>query len=540
MAGNLPEATETLAEMQRLEVVKRIWAKDPTVWKEDLSQQRELTDRLGWLHVIETMGPRLDKLKSFADSTIAAGFRDVVLLGMGGSSLSSEVFRLVFGSAPGHPQLHVLDSTVPSTVYSITRSIDPAQTLFIVSSKSGTTVETISFLKYFYDLVECRKGSRGGDNFIAITDPGTPLTILAKERGFRYIFLNPADVGGRFSALSLFGLVPAALMGMDLDLLLHRANGMAQACAPGVPLRDNPGAWLGAVLGALTQAGRDKLTLMVSPSLSSFGLWVEQLIAESLGKDGKGIIPIAGEPMDSPHVYGEDRVFVYLRLERDDNAALDVHAQTLEDSGQPVLCLELKDRYDLGAEIFRWEFAIAVAGAVLGVHPFNQPNVQESKDNTAELLQTYSEKGSLPEIASVGSLTELLAQARLGDYLALMAFVEQSPEADAALQELREVVLNTYRLPTMVGYGPRYLHSTGQLHKGGGDNVLLVQFTSDIAPDLQVPGKNYTFGTLAAAQAIGDFQALERRGRRIARVHLDRDVVAGLSEVMSQISSTKG
>jgi len=514
-----PEVKATLADLQKQAVVARIWQKDHTVWKPD---PKEITNRLGWLTVTGLMREQVPALTSFAGEIRDSGFRSVVLLGMGGASLGTEVLRRIFGSAAGYPELMVLDSTVPAWVQAVTEAIDPAHTLFIVSSKSGGTTETLSFYKYFRELVEQATGKeRAGQNFVTITDPGSSLAGLAAEAGFRRAFLNPSDVGGRFSVLSYFGLVPAALMGVDLTRLLAGTDLMRKACAAGVPVTENPGAGLGGAMSAFTRQGRDKLTLVTSPSLESFGLWVEQLIAESLGKEGKGIIPVMGEPLAEPAGYGDDRLFVYLRLESDDNSALDAAVEKIKSAGQPVVTLELRERYDLGAEFFRWEFATAVAGAVLGVHPFDQPNVQAAKDATGRVLREYHASGHLPQAAVTGSLKDLLAGAGPGDYLATMAYVYQTPETDRVLADLSRKVMARYHIATTSGYGPRLLHSTGQLHKGGPNTGLFFQVTAGHRKDMPVPGEADTFGVLADAQALGDLQTLRSLGRRVARVHLE-------------------
>ncbi|MFC1911739.1 glucose-6-phosphate isomerase [Chloroflexota bacterium] len=517
---NLPGVKEALAGLQERKVVSRIWRKDHTLWS---PEPGEITNRLGWLTVTDFISEQMSVLLSFAEEIRAAGYRYAVLLGMGGASLGTEVLRRTLGSAGGYPELFVLDSTVPAWVQKVTEAIDPAHTLFLVSSKSGGTIETLSFYKHFRKLVEKSVGKeKSGQNFVVITDAGTPLSRLAEETGFRRTFLNPADVGGRFSVLSYFGMVPAALMGIDIQKLLERTDSVRKVCAPDIPARDNPGAVLGAAVGTLAQRGRDKLTLITSPSVGTFGLWVEQLIAESLGKAGKGIIPVMGEPLLVPTQYEKDRLFVYLRLEGDDNSSLDAAVKDLQSSGQPVILLNLSDCYDLGAEFYRWEFAIAVTGEILGVHPFDQPDVQAAKDATGRVLQEYQASGYLPhQVASGHSLQDLLSEAKKGDYLAIMAYALQTPDNDDVLNDLRTKVMKQYRVATTMGYGPRLLHSTGQLHKGGPDNGLFLQITVDHARDFPVPGEPYTFGVLADAQALGDYRALKSLSRRITRVHLN-------------------
>jgi len=527
----------TLADLQRQNVVARIWAKDHTVWKPN---PREITNRLGWLIVADALHERADDLVAFTDEIRTAGFKDVVLLGMGGSSLAPEVLRATFGPQPAYPRLHVLDSTVPAWVRRVTEAIDPAHTLFIVSSKSGGTLEVVSLFKHFHALVIDQKGDRAGENFIAITDPDTGLHQLAEAHHFRRIFINPPDIGGRYSALSYFGIVPAALAGIDVHELLHRGECLVEGCASCVPAHENPGAWLGATLGALAKAGRDKVTFITSPGIATFGLWAEQLIAESTGKEGRGILPIALEPMMWPTDYGADRIFVFLRLGEDDNRASDDHATALEKAGQPVIRLALRDRYDLGAEFFRWEFATALAGALIGIQPFDQPNVQESKDNTSAALREAQATGQLPATDTTGQLTHLLAQAKPGDYLALMAYIDGTSGADAALDDLRSAVLGYYHLPNTLGYGPRFLHSTGQLHKGGRNNGLFVQLVADWGEDLAVPGETYTFAQLAAAQVVGDYHSLVSHGRRVIRVHLGPDAVAGIRRLTDELGDERG
>jgi glucose-6-phosphate isomerase/transaldolase/glucose-6-phosphate isomerase len=428
------------------------------------------------------------------------------------------------GGAAEYPELIVLDSTVPAWVRTVTDAIDPAKTLFLVSSKSGSTIEPNTFYAHFRALVEDAVGKeRAGQNFVAVTDQGTSLDRLAQDQGFRRVFRGPPDIGGRYSVLSYFGLVPAALSGVDIGTLLDRADNMREGCASSVASQDNPGAWLGAVMGTLAKQGRNKLTLITSPAIAGFGLWVEQLLAESTGKEGKGIVPIAGEPLTAPSYYGDDRLFVYLRLEGDDNSGTDPAVESLEASGQPVVRLELRDKYDLGAEFYRWEFATAIAGSVLGINPFDQPNVQSAKDMTDQVLEGYRRAGRLPPLAPESSIAELLAGAQAGDYLAIMAYIRQTPEVDQALLTLREKVIERYGIATTLGYGPRYLHSTGQLHKGGPAQGLFLQLTGEHQGDVSIPHQRYTFGVLADAQALGDLQALQATGRPVARVRLGTD-----------------
>ena len=507
-----------LADLERLDLVTRIWARDHTAWKPDPT---EIADRLGWLDVVYAMQAHVAALRAFAEEARSEGVRHVVLLGMGGSSLGPEVLRQTFGSAPGFPKLIVLDSTVPDAVAAVTREIDAAATLFSVSSKSGTTTEPLALYAHFRALVEGAVGAEAaGRHFFAITDAGTPLEAMAREQGFRCAYLNPTDIGGRYSVLSYFGLAPAALTGLDVATLLDRAGEMMNACAPSVPARENPAALLGAAMAGHAELGRDKLTLVASSSIAGFGLWAEQLIAESMGKEGRGIVPVAGEPLLDPACYGDDRLFVYLRLEGDDNAIEDAGIAAVEAAGLPVVRISLGDRYDLGAELFRWELATAIAGAILGINPFDQPNVQQAKDQTVLVLSESSRLGRLPDVEAPASLADLLSTVGQCDYLSIMAYVRQTPETDGALTDLRRSVAERYRIATTLGYGPRYLHSTGQVHKGGPDTGLYLLLTSECAEDVPVPGESYSFGTLAEAQALGDLRALQALGRRVARIRL--------------------
>lgn len=528
-----PEIESVLAGLERRQVISRIWSGDHTVWKPDPT---EIADRLGWLTVTDFMRKQIPAMETLATEVRDAGFRHLVLLGMGGSSLGPEVLRQTFGSAPGYPKLIVLDSTVPAWVRSVADAIDPAHTIFLVSSKSGSTTEPNMFYAYFRDLVEKTVGQEtAGQHFIAVTDPGTLLDKMAREQGFRRAFLNPADLGGRYSVLSYFGLVPAALIGLDVPKLLDQADGMRETTAPNVPIRQNPGAWLGVVMGVLAQQGRDKLTIVTSPSISSFALWVEQLIAESTGKEGLGIVPVAGEPLGPPDHYGGDRLFVYLRLDGDDNDETDELMTSIESSGQPVVRLVLRDKYDLGAEFFRWEMATAVAGSILGINPFDQPNVQAAKDMTESVLDQYGSSGKLPAMEDPGSLADLLAMSGPADYLAIMAYVPQTPEFDLALDALRRKVTERHSIATTMGYGPRFLHSTGQLHKGGPTSGLFLQFTTEHAQDIAIPGAPFTFGVLADAQAIGDLNALRAAGRRVVRVDLGAQPAEAIRRLVSEL-----
>ena len=529
MTSQIVMVDDAIDRLEKADVVGRIWARDHTVWKPDPT---EITNRLGWLTVTDSMREQIPSLNSFAEEIVEAGFRHVVLLGMGGSSLGPEVLRQTFGSAPGYPEMPgylemiVLDSTVPASVKAVADSIDPSMTLFLVSSKSGSTTEPNAFYAYFRSIVEQSVGGqRAGESFVAITDQGTPLEKLAVEERYRRIFLNPPDIGGRYSVLSYFGLVPAALLGIDLSVLLDRADDMRARCGSRVPVRENPGVSLGATMATLASEGRDKLTVVTSPSIDTFGLWAEQLVAESTGKEGKGILPIVDEPRLSPDSYGDDRLFVYLRVQEEGIFATE----------QPSICLELADRYDIGAEFFRWQFATAIAGSILGINPFNQPDVQAAKNMTDTLLQTHRDTGKLPIPKTSFSLGELFSAAKSEDYLAILAYVMPRPEVDRALSRLRCRVTERFRVATTVGYGPRYLHSTGQLHKGGLDSGLFLLLTSSHEDRIPVPGRTFSFATLADAQALGDLQALQNAGRRVARVHLDEDVPAAINRLVDKI-----
>ena len=525
---------DALAQLARGNVMARIWDRDHTVWRDDPT---EVADRLGWLTVSRDMTERLGDLRKFANDARRDGVTDVVLLGMGGSSLGPEALRQCIGSAPGYPALTVIDSTVPDRVASVTRAVDPARTLFVVSSKSGGTIEPNSFYKHFRAIVEEAVGAdQAGRRFAAITDAGTSLAALGEAEGFRRVFENPPDIGGRYSVGSLFGLVPAALCGMDCAKLLDRMNQMAARCEAGVGARKNPGAWLGAAIGALALAGRDKLTIIASPPVASFGLWAEQLIAESLGKDGKGVVPVVGEPLIEADAYGDDRAFVHIRLADAENAAEDVALERLRGAGHPVVTLDMDDEYDVGAEFFRWEMATAVAGHIMSVHPFDQPNVQQAKDATSRMLEIYVNEGAFPSApGESGSAADLLAQASDGDYFAVMAYVEETEGVANAVDTLRRRVMRSHRVPTTLGYGPRYLHSTGQLHKGGANNGLFLQLVGGSGIDLPVPGEPFGFGALAEAQAIGDYEALKAAGRRVARVRLEGDPEAAILRLLGSL-----
>jgi transaldolase/glucose-6-phosphate isomerase len=532
----------TLTKMDAVKFSERFWKQDPTLWKpDDAAHQAEIKIRMGWIDVVDLMLTKVDEMRAFADEIRKAGFTRAVLCGMGGSSLAPEVLRRTFGVAKGACDVAVLDSTDPAAVATLERWSDPGKTLYMISSKSGGTTEPNVFFQYFYKRVGAKLGDAAGQNFIAITDPGTAMEKRAREHGFRRIFLNRAEIGGRYSALSYFGLVPATLMGIDVGKLLARAKRMMIACGPTVPAAQNPGLYLGAVLGTLAKAGRDKLTFIVDRKLDSFGYWTEQLIAESTGKEGTGIVPVEGEPVGRPASYGKDRLFAYVRLD----GGLERTVQGLIRAGQPVVVMRLKDAYDLGGELIRWEIATAAAGWVLGIDPFDQPNVQESKDNTVRLLAAYTERGALPDpggvlpVGAAGFVARLLAHLRLakkGDYVALTAYVERTPAREKSLREIRTIIRDRSKVATTVGYGPRFLHSTGQLHKGGAANGVFVQLSAAPAADLPIPGERFSFGVLEAAQALGDYESLAKRGRRALRVALGSDVDAGIRALIAALA----
>ena len=528
------------AKLDSQRVPARLRAHDHTLWSEDPS---EISDRLAWLTLPTDMRSELPGLYEFANSIRSAGYRHLTLLGMGGSSLGPEVIRRVIGRTMAngaYPQMLTLDSTVPDWVAATTLQIDPKSTLFAVSSKSGTTTEPLTFYAHFRGLVEAAVGiEAAGDNFIAVTDPGTPLAQRADAESFRRAFLNNPEIGGRYSVLSYFGLAPAALTGIDLERLLASAERMQRHCLNDGPANESPGAWLGAVIGTMVKHGRDKLTLISTDSMASFGLWVEQLLAESTGKDGTGVIPVAAEPLpnSADGCYGNDRFFVQLRLADDDNAEPDGLVRQLQDAGHPVAVLELADVYDLGAEFYRWEYATAIAGHVLGIHPFDQPDVQGAKDRTVSVLEQWQRDRQLPAARSDdgAKLARLLEASQPGDYLAIMAYLPDTEATRDAVRELRQRVMARYRIATTMGYGPRFLHSTGQLHKGGPASGIFLQLTQEHRSDIPIPGWDLSFGVLADAQALGDLQALDDLGRRTVSVHLRGDAAGGIKRIIDAL-----
>ena len=512
-----PAVEAALRDIEAGDVVSRIWAKDHTVWSPNPT---EITDRLGWLHAPERMRRRLPRFQGLAEEIRSEGYGHVVVAGMGGSGVGSEALRNLLEPVEGYPELLMLDSTCPEWIEGLVREIDPARTLFVISSKSGATLETACFYRFFRKLVEDSGVASPQNSFIAVTAPGTALDRLAQEDGFREIIHNPEDVGSRYSVLSPLGLAPAVMAGMDVPRIVEGAGAMAELCRAGASLVENPGAWLGAVVAVMAAEGRDKLTLVTSPGLEIFGLWAEQMLAESTGKEGKGIVPVRGEPPLRAELYDDDRFFVFMQLDDDRDSPLHETMRVVEASGHPWLSIGVEDVYQVGAEFFRWQFATAVAGAVMGVHPFDQPNVQLAKDMTNAVLAEFHASGSLPARESGVGVEELLAEAGPGNYVAVMAYARKTPEMDEALATLRIRIAERYGVPVTVGYGPRILHSTGQMHKGGPDEGLFVQVTCDRAMDLEIPGESYSFGTLLEAQAVGDMRALRAIDRRVAHVHL--------------------
>ncbi|MGH2979683.1 MAG: bifunctional transaldolase/phosoglucose isomerase [Solirubrobacterales bacterium] len=553
------EIAATIADWEAGGKVRRLWEGDPTLWT-----GADEARWLGWLGIVEDQLAHSERFAALARDVQEAGFTHVLLLGMGGSSLFPELLSLTFGPRDGFPELHVLDSTDPAQVKSAERKVDLASTLFIVSSKSGTTLEPNVFEQYFFERVSELVGAREApQRFVAITDPGSKLEQIAERAGFRHVARGVESIGGRYSALSDFGMVPCAMMGVDVRELLDSAQRMAQGCGSGWPGADNPGLTLGATIGVCAKEGRDKLTLVTSPGIGALGAWLEQLLAESTGKQGQGVVPVDREPLGTPDAYGPDRLFVYLRLASAPDPGQERAIEAIERAAHPVVRIELDQLHDLGGEVFRWEFATAVAGAVLGINPFDQPDVEASKLITRELTGSYVQTGALPEdtpsasrgdlelfadernaselAAAAGgdSFEELLAAhlARVGDgdYVALLAYVEMSAQHEQVLAEIRSAVRDRTGAATCVGFGPRFLHSTGQAYKGGPNSGVFLQITCDDAADVEVPGQKYSFGVVKAAQARGDLQVLVERERRALRIHIGEDVGAGLAAMRAAV-----
>jgi len=542
--------------------VARLWARDPSLWT-DKGEDKWL----GWLHVADEQLKTVKRFANFAAEVRDARFSHVLLLGMGGSSLCPDVLAKSFGAQAGFPELHVLDSTDPAQVKSIENRIDLANTLFIVSSKSGTTLEPNIFKKYFFARAKDAVGDQAASRFIAITDPGSKLREEAERENFRKIFLGVPSIGGRYSALSDFGLVPAAAMGIDVANFLERAIPMVRACGEAAA-RNNPGVILGAVLGSAHNAGRDKLSIISSPAIYDLGAWLEQLVAESTGKNGKGLIPVDRESAAAPEAYGDDRVFVYLRLESAPDSSQDAAIKQLIEAGHPLVMISIADVYDLGQEFFRWEIATAVAGSIIGINPFDQPDVEASKIETRKLTDEYERSGSLPaespfleangvklfaDSDNAAALRNLLSEESLtayikahldrvkhDDYFAILAYLEMNDAHEESLQETRANVRDAKQVATCLGFGPRFLHSTGQAYKGGPNTGVFLQITCDDQNDVAVPEQKYTFGVVKAAQARGDFEVLSERGRRALRVHLGTDVDEGLRTLREAITQALG
>ena len=532
-------------KLENLEFNTKFWAKDPTLWKQDEEHKAFIVKFLGWQKVYDWTLERIDDVLNFAQEAKQT-FKYCVVMGMGGSSLAPEVFRTVFGKQAGYPELIVLDTTHPDWVGAARGRINPAETLFIFASKSGGTVEPSSQFAYFYDEVKKAGVKVPGDNFVAITDPGTGLEKLAKDKKFRKVFLNPADIGGRFSALSRFGIVPAALMGVDVKKLLQIAQREAADFGPEAAWKNNAAVQLGAFMGGCTvNESRDKLTLLTPCDLATFGLWAEQFVAESTGKEGKGIVPVANETLLPNFTYREDRFFVHLSNGSDDDKRITSHAKNLAENGSPVMTIFMDDKYQLGAMFLLWEIATAAAGAILAIDPFDQPNVQAAKTMTKEVLARLA-KGQVPaevtapllassDIASQVDLKTLgqdfYSLLESNDYIALLPYVYPDAETEKALLALRDKMMNKTKRAVLFGFGPRYLHSTGQLHKGDGNNGVFLILSSEPKNDIKIPGQNYTFGQLCNAQALGDFQALQEKGRRVIKLHLTQPVVESIEKI---------
>ena len=546
----------SLDDWKKSNKVARLWQKDASLWS-----GTDESNWLGWLSITEEQIAHVDALKAIAADVKKARFKDALLLGMGGSSLCPEVLRMTFGKVKGFPELHVLDSTDPAQIKAIEAKVDLKSTICIVSSKSGSTLEPNIYKQYFFERVKAKAGEKEvGNRFIAITDPGSKMQQVAEADKFRKIFFGVPSIGGRYSALSNFGMVPGAVMGLDVAKFLKNTEEMVKACGASVAADSNPGVILGNILGVAANHGRDKITIIASPGISDLGAWLEQLIAESTGKIGKGIIPVDRERLAKPPIYGNDRVFAYLRLASKPNKTQDADVAALEKAGHPVVRITLPSIYNLGQEFFRWEIATAVAGSIIGINAFNQPDVEASKIETKKLTSQYEATGSLPpeapffedqgiklfaderntaalkggaKLADV--LKTHLSRAGAGDYFAVLGYITMNAAHEKALQGIRHAVRDKKKVATVLGFGPRFLHSTGQAYKGGPNSGVFLQITCDDAKDLPVPGQKYTFGIVKAAQARGDFAVLAERGRRALRVHLGKNVKAGLATLSKAV-----
>jgi glucose-6-phosphate isomerase/transaldolase/glucose-6-phosphate isomerase len=513
--------------------VERIWSRDATLWKSDPEHRRTIENALGWLTIPDRTAASLSELQDLARQARGEADR-VLVLGMGGSSLAPLVFASSFGRQSGFPRLEVLDSTHPESIAAAAESAPPGRSIYVVSSKSGTTLEPNLFFDWFYAFAGKELGSRAGERFVVITDPGTPLEKLARDRRVRRIVPGDPAIGGRFSALSPFGVIPAALAGIDVGEMIRRAQSFAAACRATTP-EVNPGAALGAAVGALALEGRDKLTFSVGAPVDRFGMWLEQLIAESTGKEGKGILPVEGEPIGAPEVYGDDRFFVRIAAADDGDAGREL--TRLAEREHPIARLKISDAFDLGAEMFRWEFATAVAGFLIGINPFDQPNVQEAKDRTNQILSDrgVEEEAHRPSPSDPRALSELLNSIAPGDYFAITAYLPPTGENEERLARIRLPVRDAKRVATTVGFGPRFLHSTGQLHKGGPTTGVFLQLTAEAPGEPPIPGHPWGFERIIAAQAAGDLAALRSRGRRALRIHLD-EPAKGLDSLAEEIA----
>lgn len=539
--GPIRDAVEAaLKRMRQEQWTQRLNVKDGSLWTSDPEKAREIARWMGWLNVSGDIAQELEQFTDLQRDLEVEGYAQAVVAGMGGSSLCPDVLRHTFKPRDDALVVDVLDSTDPSTIAAVSSRIDLARTLFIISSKSGGTTETLSHFKLFHHREEEFDQEHAGHHFLAITDEGSGLQQLAEAHDFGWVFLNPPDIGGRYSALSYFGMVPAAVMGLSVTRLLAGAQAMGLACRTEDPAH-NPGLFLGAVLGAAAASGRDKCTIVCSPRVATLGMWLEQLLAESTGKEGRGIVPIEGEPLGAPHRYGHDRLFVHVRVDGDDDLDQVEALAALRAAGQPVLVLEIADTYDLGGEFLCWEVATAVAGAMLGINPFDQPNVQESKDNTKAALERYRQSGDFGIDLSADPIRgaeDLLNTIQPGDYFAILAYTQPAAEVDEALRRIRVAVRDRFGVATTAGYGPRYLHSTGQLHKGGPNTGVYLMLTDQRGEDFPIPGEDYGFKNLIQAQWAGDLKSLRDHGRRVAMVPMNNDrevTLAQLIELVQQI-----
>jgi len=543
------EFQKACSDFAEKQITKRLFEKDTSLWTTDSEVAEKISNRLGWLDLPDNA----DELIEFANQIKEENFRYVVLLGMGGSSLCSEVAKQTFGSAYGYPELLVLDNTAPTAILNLERYINIEETLFIVASKSGNTMETLSFFRYFYSQLQKQKVVKPGNNFIAITDADTPLIDIAKEYEFRKVFINPTDIGGRYSVLSNFGLLPMALIGIDIKALLEKTEQLKSLSEKEFAVENNPGISVGIALGIAQKHQIDKVTFVLSSSIQSFGLWVEQLIAESTGKHGTGLVPIAGELLETPDKYGKDRTFIHLYIADDDNDSTFKKLDILKENGYPIISIELKDKIDIGAEFYRWEIATAVASIIMQINPFDEPNVAEGKKNTNDLLEEwkrtglfklqqyslmqnditiYSDEKLHTNDASLNDfIKSFVKQANDNDYIAFLAYLEETDKRTAFLQSERMQLRDKLKVATTIGYGPRYLHSTGQLHKGGADNGLYIIITADDAEDIEIPGEQFSFGILHQAQSLGDFRSLKDKERRVIYIQLGKNIDENLAEI---------